>query len=319
MHKNLVIFLSTFIPIAIVAVIVIPILILRMNLGNAITPTDTYIPETIPEEIVVLNITTYNILNAFICQDSDLVKIGNRLQPIVNNIDEIFTDLFFLQEATAAVVPGQSLNVIDYIKTNLKSNFSVFQGKDRGDPTLESVPMYYRTDTLDVLITGSELFTSTSKCEDYPRVYTYGKFKTKIGDKVFWAFGTHMPTKNCLDLQKENADELIAKIKSLVNNDTYFIVADWNSNNSLQVNNYVANALQLQQPFVDPTHFQFNSDTCVFDPEVFPQPSGTLDRILTTLGPDKQESKITNYNGRFSDHNIPCSDHAAVSGLFELL
>jgi hypothetical protein len=279
-----------------------------------ITPTPT------PPGPNQVSLATYNILNAAVCENANY-SWHNRKKDLVNNLKSVMPDVFFCQEATQAVFPNNNnQSSIQYLLSQMPG-YQMVPGLPR-TPTgsMESVPMFWNA-TRVVNLSSVEAKYSQSGCaavspdEDVPRTYTYGQFQLIGTDIKFWAFGTHMPRKQCPDLQKADVIELQSVIESTVGDLDYFVLADWNNSGVFQANEYLANALGLNEPDNSGTKYDLNKDSCVFDSLVA---GGALDRILST---QPTVEPIAVLPGSFNLNGIifPTSDHAAVYGVFALL
>lgn len=155
-----------------------------------------------------LKVMTFNIRlslesdkeNSWDNRKSDALKLLDYYQP----------DFFGVQEA----VPKQMTD----IKTGLKNYDFVGVGRDDGANKGEYSAIFYDTEKLQVLQSGTFWLSETpekpSKGWDaaYNRVCTYALFKTKKGKK-FWAFNVHFD--HIGDVARQNSSKLILeKIKA---------------------------------------------------------------------------------------------------------
>lgn len=156
-----------------------------------------------------LKVMTFNIRlslesdkeNSWDNRKSDALKLLDYYQP----------DFFGVQEA----VPQQMTD----IKTGLKNYDFVGVGRDDGANKGEYSAIFYDTEKLQVLQSGTFWLSETpekpSKGWDaaYNRVCTYALFKTKKGGKKFWAFNVHFD--HIGDVARQNSSKLILeKIKA---------------------------------------------------------------------------------------------------------
>lgn len=156
-----------------------------------------------------LKVMTFNIRlslesdkeNSWDNRKSDALKLLDYYQP----------DFFGVQEA----VPQQMTD----IKTCLKNYDFVGVGRDDGANKGEYSAIFYDTEKLQVLQSGTFWLSETpekpSKGWDaaYNRVCTYALFKTKKGGKKFWAFNVHFD--HIGDVARDNSSKLILnKIKA---------------------------------------------------------------------------------------------------------
>lgn len=136
----------------------------------------------------------------------------NRKMEALQLMDYYHPDFFGVQEA----VPQQMID----IKNNLKNYDFVGVGRDDGKNKGEFSALFYDTEKLQVLESGTFWLSETpnipSKGWDaaYNRVCTYALFKMKKGGKKFWAFNTHFD--HIGDVAREKSATLILeKIKNL--------------------------------------------------------------------------------------------------------
>ena len=134
-----------------------------------------------------LKVMTFNIRlslesdkeNSWVKRKDDALKLMNYYHP----------DVMGVQEA----VPQQMTD----IKTGLKNYDFVGVGRDDGADKGEYSAIFYDTEKLQVVQSGTFWLSETpekpSKGWDaaYNRVCTYALFKTKKGGKKFWAFNVH--------------------------------------------------------------------------------------------------------------------------------
>ncbi|MBU8882620.1 endonuclease/exonuclease/phosphatase family protein [Kaistella sp. DKR-2] len=131
----------------------------------------------------------------------------NRKSDALKLLDYYHPDFFGVQEA----VPQQMAD----IKTGLKNYDFVGVGRDDGANKGEYSAIFYDTQKLQVLQSGTFWLSETpekpSKGWDaaYNRVCTYALFKTKKGGKKFWAFNVHFD--HIGDGARENSSKLILK------------------------------------------------------------------------------------------------------------
>lgn len=135
----------------------------------------------------------------------------NRKSDALKLMDYYHPDFFGVQEA----VPQQMTD----IKTGLKNYDFVGVGRDDGANKGEYSAIFYDTEKLQVLHSGTFWLSETpdkpSKGWDaaYNRVCTYALFKMKKGGKKFWAFNVHFD--HVGDVARENSSKLILqKIKA---------------------------------------------------------------------------------------------------------
>ncbi|MBU4538394.1 MAG: endonuclease/exonuclease/phosphatase family protein [Weeksellaceae bacterium] len=135
----------------------------------------------------------------------------NRKTDALKLMDYYHPDFFGVQEA----VPQQMTD----IKTGLKNYDFVGVGRDDGADKGEYSAIFYDTEKLQVLQSGTFWLSETpekpSKGWDaaYNRVCTYALFKMKKGGKKFWAFNVHFD--HVGNVARENSSKLILeKIKA---------------------------------------------------------------------------------------------------------
>lgn len=136
----------------------------------------------------------------------------NRKNEALQLMDYYHPDFFGVQEA----VPQQMAD----IKNSLKNYDFVGVGRDDGKNKGEYSAIFYDTEKLQVLESGtfwlSETPNTPSKGWDaaYNRVCTYALFKMKKGGKKFWAFNTHFDHIGNV-ARERSATLILEKIKSL--------------------------------------------------------------------------------------------------------
>ena len=157
-----------------------------------------------------LKVMTFNIRlsldsdreNSWVNRKDDALKLINYYHP----------DVMGVQEA----VPQQMTD----IKTGLKNYDFVGVGRDDGANKGEYSAIFYDTEKLQVLQSGTFWLSETpekpSKGWDaaYNRVCTYALFKTKKGGKKFWAFNVHFDHVGNVAREK-SAQLILDKIKNL--------------------------------------------------------------------------------------------------------
>lgn len=157
-----------------------------------------------------LNVMTFNIRLSL---DSDKENSWeNRKNDALQLLDYYHPDVFGIQEA----VPQQMTD----LKTGLKDYDFVGVGRDDGANKGEYSAIFYNTEKLQVLQSGTFWLSETpdqpSKGWDaaYNRVCTYALFKTKKGGRKFWAFNVHFD--HVGNIARENSSKLILeKINTL--------------------------------------------------------------------------------------------------------
>ena len=157
-----------------------------------------------------LNVMTFNIRLSL---DSDKENSWeNRKNDALQLLDYYHPDVFGVQEA----VPQQMTD----LKTGLKNYDFVGVGRDDGANKGEYSAIFYNTEKLQVLQSGTFWLSETpdqpSKGWDaaYNRVCTYALFKTKKGGRKFWAFNVHFD--HVGNIARENSSKLILeKINTL--------------------------------------------------------------------------------------------------------
>ena len=157
-----------------------------------------------------LKVMTFNIRlslesdkeNSWVKRKDDALKLMNYYHP----------DVMGVQEA----VPQQMAD----IKTGLKNYDFVGVARDDGANKGEYSAIFYNTEKLQVLQSGTFWLSETpekpSKGWDaaYNRICTYALIKTKKGGKKFWAFNVHFD--HVGNVARENSAKLILeKIKTL--------------------------------------------------------------------------------------------------------
>lgn len=157
-----------------------------------------------------LKVMTFNIRlsldsdreNSWVNRKDDALKLINYYHP----------DVMGVQES----VPQQMTD----IKTGLKNYDFVGVGRDDGADKGEYSAIFYDTEKLQVLQSGTFWLSETpekpSKGWDaaYNRVCTYALFKTKKGGKKFWAFNVHFDHVGNVAREK-SAQLILDKIKNL--------------------------------------------------------------------------------------------------------
>ncbi len=157
-----------------------------------------------------LKVMTFNIRlsldsdreNSWINRKDDALKLMSYYHP----------DVMGVQEA----VPQQMAD----IKTGLKNYDFVGVGRDDGANKGEYSAIFYDTEKLQVLQSGTFWLSETpekpSKGWDaaYNRVCTFALFKTKKGGKKFWAFNVHFDHVGNVAREK-SAQLILDKIKNL--------------------------------------------------------------------------------------------------------
>lgn len=157
-----------------------------------------------------LNVMTFNIRLSL---DSDKENSWeNRKNDALQLLGYYHPDVFGIQEA----VPQQMTD----LKTGLKNYDFVGVGRDDGANKGEYSAIFYNTEKLQVLQSGTFWLSETpdqpSKGWDaaYNRVCTYALFKTKKGGRKFWAFNVHFD--HVGNIARENSSKLILeKINTL--------------------------------------------------------------------------------------------------------
>ncbi len=164
-----------------------------------------------------LNINAQNLkamtFNIRLSLDSDRENSWvNRKDDALKLINYYHPDVMGVQEA----VPQQMTD----IKTGLKNYYIVGVGRDDGANKGEYSAIFYDTEKLQVLQSGTFWLSETpekpSKGWDaaYNRVCTYALFKTKKGGKKFWAFNVHFDHVGNVAREK-SAQLILDKIKNL--------------------------------------------------------------------------------------------------------
>lgn len=157
-----------------------------------------------------LNVMTFNIRLSL---DSDKENSWeNRKNDALQLLGYYHPDVFGIQEA----VPQQMTD----LKTGLKNYDFVGVGRDDGANKGEYSAIFYNTEKLQVLQSGTFWLSETpdrpSKGWDaaYNRVCTYALFKTKKGGRKFWTFNVHFDHVGII--ARENSSKLILeKINTL--------------------------------------------------------------------------------------------------------
>lgn len=289
--------------------------------GSGTDPTDQKIDILPPSSVSLM---TYNIFNANIpCAQGTKLLWSYRKDRVLRVINDAQPHVFFLNEAILTSPDNTSEKpTVTFIHDGLHGNYDMVPGLDRSvndpNPFLdghgECVPMYWNTNFVECLQSWQEIYKDKASGE-YPRTYTYGKFRNLRSNQIFWAFGTHMARKNQPSTQTHNADELINVIKSTVPaGEPYFILADWNNGEgSIVANEYIATALGLSQPENAMTHY--HSNDCTFESPI--NATRALDRIIMSVPLSNQVSPIKVFTGEYNA-GAPASDHNAVYGVFNL-
>lgn len=150
----------------------------------------------------------------------------NRKSEAIALMDYYHPDLFGVQEA----VPQQMID----IKSELKNYNFVGVGRDDGENKGEYSAIFYDSEKLEVLKSGTFWLSETpekpSKGWDaaYNRVCTYVLFKLKKSGKKFWAFNTHFDHIGN-EARKKSAILILDKIKNYnVNNFPLILMGDFN-------------------------------------------------------------------------------------------
>ncbi len=157
-----------------------------------------------------LNVMTFNIRLSL---DSDKENSWeNRKSDAIQLLNYYHPDVFGVQEAVTQQMTD--------LKTGLKNYDFVGVGRDDGADKGEYSAIFYNTEKLQVLQSGTFWLSETpdrpSKGWDaaYNRVCTYALFKTKKGGRKFWAFNVHFD--HVGNIARENSSKLILeKINTL--------------------------------------------------------------------------------------------------------
>ncbi|WP_332018518.1 endonuclease/exonuclease/phosphatase family protein [Kaistella sp.] len=136
----------------------------------------------------------------------------NRKSDAIQLLNYYHPDVFGVQEAVTQQMTD--------LKTGLKNYDFVGVGRDDGADKGEYSAIFYNTEKLQVLQSGTFWLSETpdrpSKGWDaaYNRVCTYALFKTKKGGRKFWAFNVHFD--HVGNIARENSSKLILeKINTL--------------------------------------------------------------------------------------------------------
>ena len=150
-----------------------------------------------------LNVMHFNIRLSL---DSDKENSWqNRKNDVIQLLNYYHPDVFGVQEA----IPQQMTD----LKTGLKIYDFVGVGRDDGAKKGEYSAIFYHTEKLQMLQSGTFWLSETpdqpSKGWDaaYNRICTYALFKTKKGGKKFWAFNVHFD--HVGNIARENSAKLI--------------------------------------------------------------------------------------------------------------
>lgn len=165
-----------------------------------------------------LKVMTYNIRLAL---DSDGENAwSHRKIEAIALMQYYHPDCFGVQEA----VPQQMID----IKQSLKNYNFVGVGRDDGADKGEYSAIFYDTEKLEVLDSGTFWLSETpekpSKGWDaaYNRICTYALFKMKKGGKKFWAFNTHFD--HVGDMARAESSKLILEQISKFNTKNYPVI-----------------------------------------------------------------------------------------------
>lgn len=150
----------------------------------------------------------------------------NRKQGVLQLIKYYDAGIISFQEAFG----GQR----QYIDSVLSNYNSIGIGRE-GNFHSEALPIFYDTLRYKLLTQGTFWLSETGDTAAlgwdaaYPRICTYGKFKSNKLNKEFWVFNIHLDNKG--DTAKfEGAKLVVAKIKELTTeNDAVMVMGDLNS------------------------------------------------------------------------------------------
>lgn len=145
-----------------------------------------------------------------------LLQLVSYYQPGIISFQEVF---------------GEQRKYIDSVLTNYNS---IGIGRD-GNFHSEALPIFYDTLKYSLIKEGTFWLSESGDTAAlgwdaaYPRICTYGKFKTFEADKEFWVFNIHLDNKG--DTAKlEGAKMVVEKIKEITeNNDVVMVMGDLNS------------------------------------------------------------------------------------------
>lgn len=151
----------------------------------------------------------------------------NRKSATINMVNEIKPDVMGTQECLAEMA--------DYIEENLPTYARLGVGRDDGDRVGEMMAIFYNTDRLDLISFGnfwlSETPDSVSLGWDGAcrRMVTWGCFRVKETENIFYHFNTHLDHIGPMARQ-EGVKLLTAKIGEIVPEGVPFAVTgDFNS------------------------------------------------------------------------------------------
>lgn len=201
-----------------------------------------------------LNVMTFNIRLSL---DSDKENSWeNRKNDALQLLDYYHPDVFGVQEA----VPQQMTD----LKTGLKNYDFVGVGRDDGANKGEYSAIFYNTEKLQVLQSGTFWLSETpdqpSKGWDaaYNRVCTYALFKTKKGGRKFWAFNVHFD--HVGNIARENSSKLILEKINTLNPRNFPVVltGDFNLTDKTEPIKIISKTMSdsfynCRKPHYDPT------------------------------------------------------------------
>lgn len=172
-----------------------------------------------------LTVLSYNIRYNSSGDGPDLWTL--RKNELINQISLLQPTHFGVQEATKTQ--------IDDITKGLSNYDYVGVGRDDGATQGEYSAIFYRSDDLEVLDSGTFWLSPTPEAVSVgwdaalPRICTYAKFKHRSSSKTLWHFNTHYDHKGEL-ARVESSTLLLSKIKSLASpTEAVMVSGDFNA------------------------------------------------------------------------------------------
>lgn len=165
-----------------------------------------------------LKVMTYNIRLSLASDKENSWE--NRKEEAMELINYYHPDLFGVHES----VPQQ----MNDLQANLKNYNFVGVGRDEGKNVGEYSALFYDTEKLQVLDSGTFWLSDTpeipSKGWDaaYNRICTYALFQIKEGGKKFWAFNVHFD--HVGNVARENSSKLILEKITVLNPKNFPVV-----------------------------------------------------------------------------------------------
>lgn len=194
------------------------------NQENDLKPEEPDQTDTTSVNTKSINLATYNLR---LDTKADGDKAWEYRKDMLINVVKINSfDIFGTQEGFIHQLKDV-LNLNDYAY--------IGKGRDNGEEAGEHCAIFYRKDRFEVLDQGDFWYSETpetpSKGWDATccnRLCSWGKFKDKNTDKIFYVFNSHFDHQGSV-ARRESSLLLLSKVKQIAGSNPAFCTGDFNS------------------------------------------------------------------------------------------